>query len=71
MSLNTREYPALLAALHELGPTDRERAKEMGVGSIKTVERLRQRLPASLRPFVTEPRLLRALLADVEQRTAA
>lgn len=70
MSLNTREYPALLAALKELGPTDRERAEEMGVGSIKTVERLRRRLPAALKPFVTEPRLLRALLTDLERKAA-
>jgi hypothetical protein len=70
MSLNTREYPTLLATIKELGLTDRERAAEMGVTSTKTVERIRRRLPAALKPFVTEPRLLRALLADLERKAA-
>lgn len=70
MTLSAQDYPTFLAALKELGETDRDKAAAIGVQSIKTVERLRRRLPAALRPFVNEPRLLRALLADVEQRAA-
>lgn len=65
MSLKTEDFPSVLAALEDLGPTDRARAAILSQ-STKTIERLRRRLPASLRPFINEPRLLRALLADIE-----
>jgi len=67
MSLNTDQYPTVLATLKELGETDKDKAAALGVQSTKTVERLRRRLPAALKPFIVEPRLLRALLADLEK----
>lgn len=70
MALNTKDYPAVLAALAELGETDKDKAAAVGVRSAKTIERLRVRLPSSLKLFVNEPRLLRALLADIEKRAA-
>lgn len=70
MTLKTQDYPEFLATLKELGGTDRDKAAALGVQSIKTVERLRRRLPAALKPFVAEPRLLRALLADLERKSA-
>lgn len=69
ISLRTQDFPAVLAAIKALGGTDHDKAVAIGVRSSKTVERLRVRLPAPLRPFITSPSLLRALLADVE-RTA-
>lgn len=70
MSLNTREYPTLLETIKELGASDKERAVHLGVSAGKTVERLRRRLPASFKPFVTNPQLLRALLTDLERKAA-
>jgi hypothetical protein len=67
MSLKTDSYPSVLAALKELGETDKDKAAALGVQSTKTVERLRRRLPAALKPFIAEPRLLRALLADLDK----
>lgn len=67
MSLNTDRYPSVLAALKELGENDTDKAAALGVKSTKTIERLRRRLPASLKPFIFQPRLLRALLADLDK----
>jgi hypothetical protein len=70
MTLKTQDFPTVLAALKELGGTDRDKAAALGVQSTKTIERLRQRLPAALKPFIAEPRLLRALLADIDRMAA-
>ena len=53
------------AALRALGTTDTERAHALGVKNGKTVERLRQRLPSHLLPFIRNPQLLQALLDDL------
>lgn len=68
ISLKTQDFPTVLSALKNLGGTDRDKAAHLGVLSSKTIERMRVRLPASLKPFIAEPSLLRALLADVEQQ---
>lgn len=68
----TAEFPTLLSALQSCGPNDKDRASRIGVGT-KTVERLRDRLPSAMYPFVKGPRaaeLLRSLLTDIEQRAA-
>lgn len=70
MTLKTQDFPSVLAALKSLGETDKDKAAALGVGSTKTIERLRRRLPAALKPFITEPRLLRALLSDIEREAA-
>lgn len=67
MSLRTQDYPTLMTTLESLGKTDKERAVALDVQATKTIERLRRRLPAAIKPFIIEPRLLRALLADLEQ----
>jgi hypothetical protein len=70
--LPTADFPTLLSALQSCGPNDKDRASRIGVGT-KTVERLRDRLPSAMYPFVKGPRaaeLLRSLLADVERKAA-
>ena len=70
MTLQTKDFPAVLAQLKELGGTDKDKAAALGVQSAKTIERLRQRLPVALKPFIMEPRLLRALLSDIDRKSA-
>lgn len=70
MTLNTQDFPTVLATLKMLGETDKAKADALGVGSTKTIERLRRRLPSALKPFIVEPRLLRALLSDIEKKAA-
>jgi hypothetical protein len=60
------------AELRELAPTVAARealAEEAGVDP-KTIKRLDESLPSQLRPFIRIPRLLRALLKDIEQAAA-
>lgn len=66
--LTPRDCPTFLAELQSLGQTDRERAAELGVLHAKTIERLRRRFPQGLRALLNEPRLLRALLTDLERQ---
>lgn len=70
MALETKDFPTVLATLAELGETDKDKAAAVGMQSTKTIERLRKRLPSALQLFVNEPRLLRALLSDIEQKAA-
>ena len=70
MILRSQDFPEFLEALKALGETDKDKAAALGVQSTKTIERLRRRLPSAFRPFVSEPRLLRALLNDLERKAA-
>jgi hypothetical protein len=69
-AISSDEFPVTLALIQSLGGTDVERAAELDVKTPKTVERMRKRLPAQMWPFLRSrhaPRLLRALLEDLEQ----
>lgn len=69
----TEQFPTLRAAIHGLGETHAERQAQLGVRNTRQVERLLRRLPYPMAPFLTgkaAPRLLRALLADLEKEAA-
>lgn len=73
MTLKTEDFPTFAAELRALGESDDKRAAALGLTGPhrgKRAERLRQRLPMPCAPLL-HPRLLRALLADIEARDQA
>lgn len=62
-----QEYPGFCAAVKALGKTRRERAAKLQT-SPKTVDRLFDRLPESIKIFRTQPHLLRILADDFERQ---
>ena len=62
-----QECPGFVAAVKALGKTRRERAAKLQT-SAKTVDRLFDRLPESIKIFRTQPHLLRALADDFERQ---
>lgn len=65
-----QQYPGLAAAIMALGKTRRERAAKLQ-SNPKTIDRLLDRLPESMRPFLAQPYLLRVLADDLERHQAA
>lgn len=69
-TISADNFPTTIAVIQSLGENDTARAAELEVGHSKTVERMRRRLPGQLWPFLKSrhaPRLLRALLEDIER----
>lgn len=64
-----QEYPGFAAAVRALGKTRSERAAKLQT-SAKTVDRLLDRLPESIKPLCAQPHLLRALADDLDAKTA-
>jgi hypothetical protein len=60
------ECPTFAAAVKALGKTRRERAAKLQT-SPKTIDRLLDRLPESMKPFRMQPHLLRALADDLDR----
>lgn len=68
-AIEMRDFPATLTFIESLGDTDEERARELGVKSGKTIERLRRRIPAAMAPFVRSKHaatLLRTMIDDIK-----
>lgn len=65
-----QQYPSLAAAIMALGKTRRERAAKLQT-TPKTVDRLLDRLPESMKPFRAQPHLLRVLADELERQNAA
>jgi hypothetical protein len=66
------KFHTFRAELRELAPTVAARealAEQAGVDP-KTIKRLDDSLPSQLGPFIKVPRLLRALLTDLEREAA-
>lgn len=64
-----QEYPGFAAAIKALGKTRRERAAKLQT-TPKTVDRLLDRLPESIKPLCAQPHLLRVLADDIERNLA-
>lgn len=64
-----QEYPGFAAAVKALGKTRRERATKLQT-SAKTVDRLLDRLPESIKIFRAQPHLLRILADEFEREVA-